>query len=657
MSRIPPLLETAVSALGGSPRRGQQDMAEAVGAALDNGSHLLVQAGTGTGKSLAYLVPAVEYAVRTGERVIVSTATLALQAQIIDRDLPRLVKAIKGELDARPRAAVLKGRRNYLCKHKLDGGYPDDGDTTLFDLGADGAAHRGGSGITALGEEIQRIRSWERTTDTGDRDDLTPGVSDRAWAQVSVNSFDCLGSKCPMFEECFAERAKIRASEADVVVTNHALLAIDSFGEANVLPEHGAVIVDEAHELRDRVTNALTGSLTVTMLNAAASSTRKHTSAQESSIENLTSAASALERALEHANEGLIVRWPEDLAVAVRQIRDAASRLLSDTNGNEAKDADAGRQMARARVQEVFDLAERMAEPDNNDVSWVSRSTFRETTTTSLVVAPLSVAGTMRNGLFSEATVIATSATLALGGKFEPVAASLGLAGPEAPAYDAIDVGSPFSYDKQGILYVAGHLPRPGRGGLSEETLKELRELVAASGGGTLGLFSSKSAAEQAATELREHLPMPILLQGEDTLSALVSQFASEPDTCLFGTMSLWQGVDVPGRTCRLVVIDRIPFPRPDDPLALARTHAAAQRGANGFMTVSATHAALRLAQGAGRLIRSVQDQGVVAVLDSRLRTAGYAGFLLASLPPMWRTDNPALVRDALSRLAPSGED
>lgn len=657
MSRIPPLLQTAVAALGGSPRRGQQDMAEAVGAALDNGSHLLVQAGTGTGKSLAYLVPAVEYAVRTGERVVVSTATLALQAQIIDRDLPRLIKAIKPQLQTRPQVAVLKGRRNYLCKHKLDGGYPDDGDTTLFDLGADGAAHRGSSGITALGEEIQRIRAWERTTDTGDRDDLTPGVSDRAWAQVSVNAFDCLGSKCPMVEECFAERAKIRAADADVVVTNHALLAIDSFGEANVLPEHGAVIVDEAHELRDRVTNALTGSITVSMLNAAASSARRHTSAQPSSIDTLTTAAEVFERALDSADEGLIQRWPEDLAAAVRQIRDAASRLLSDSKESESKDAEAGRQMARARLQEIFELAERMAEPDSNDVAWVNRSTFRENTTTSLVVAPLSVAGTMRNGLFAEATVIATSATLALGGKFEPVAASLGLAGPEAPAYDAIDVGSPFSYDKQGILYVAGHLPRPGRGGLSDAALEELRELVTASGGGALGLFSSKSAAEQAATVLREQLSVPILLQGEDTLSALVGRFAAEAYTCLFGTMSLWQGVDVPGRTCRLVVIDRIPFPRPDDPLALARTQATAQRGANGFMTVSATHAALRLAQGAGRLIRSVQDQGVVAVLDSRLRTAGYSGFLLASLPPMWRTDNPSIVRAALSRLAPDSED
>ncbi|GAA4285015.1 ATP-dependent DNA helicase [Brevibacterium daeguense] len=631
-------------------------MAEAVAGALDSGTHLLVQAGTGTGKSLAYLVPAVEYAVRTGERVVVSTATLALQAQIIDRDLPRLLGSVKSDLTQKPQAAVLKGRRNYVCKHKLAGGYPDDSMSMLFDLGADDAAGRGDAQSSGLGEEISRVRSWERITETGDRDDLIPGVSDRAWAQVSVNAFDCLGSHCPLYEECFAERARIKASEADIVVTNHALLAIDAFGDSTVLPEHAAVVVDEAHELRDRVTNALSGSLTTTMINAAAQSARRHTQVQDGVIGLLETAASAFDKALDATPEGLLEKWPDALADAVVAVRDAARQITADSGqSREAKEADAGRQMARARLQEVFELAERMAESAENDVVWVSRSRFRETETVSLVVAPLSVAGTMRSGLFADSTVIATSATLALGGRFEPVAASLGLAGPEAPRYDAIDVGSPFAYERQGILYVASRLPKPARSGLTEEAIEELRELITASRGGALGLFSSKFAAVQAAEALRDVVDTPILLQGEDSLGALVARFSAEDECSLFGTMSLWQGVDVPGRTCRLVVIDRIPFPRPDDPLVKARTHAAERNRANGFMTVSATHAALRLAQGAGRLIRSTADRGVVAILDSRLRTARYAGFLLGSLPPMWKTENGAAVRGALARLAQDG--
>lgn len=659
MSEVQTLLASAVGAVGGSEREGQTTMAEAVASSLDRETHLLVQAGTGTGKSLAYLVPALDHATRTGDRVIVSTATLALQAQIVDRDLPRLVRSIKGDLPRKPSYAVLKGRRNYVCRYKLDGGFPEDGAGMLFDFGADEAASRGsaertGGAASALGEEITRIRSWVRTTETGDRDDLVPGVSDRAWTQVSVNAFDCLGSKCPAFEECFAEMAKIRAGGADLVVTNHALLAIDAFGDHAVLPEHSAVIIDEAHELRDRVTNALSGSLTSAMIDHAVGSVRRTGVVQDGVIGLLETAGAALTKALDGAADGLIERWPESLATAVAQVRDASRQLIADLgSGTSGADGepDAGRQLARARMLEVFDVATRLADDADNDVAWVSRSTFRERTTTLLVVAPLSVAGTMRSGIFEKSTVVATSATLALGGRFESVAGALGLAGPEAPRYDAIDVGSPFDYARQGILYVASHLPRPGRSGASEESLDELEQLLRASGGGALCLFSSRAGAVRAAEEMRRRTHLPVLVQGEDGLGSLVSQFSADDEACLFGTLSLWQGVDVPGRTCRLVVIDRIPFPRPDDPLVRARTESAQRAGANGFMSVSATHAALLLAQGAGRLVRSTADRGVVAVLDERLRNARYGGFLLASLPPMWRTEDPALVRGALERL------
>ena len=651
MSTVEDLLESAVGAIGGSTRKGQTEMAEAVASSVDKGIHLLVQAGTGTGKSLAYLVPAAEYSSRTGKRVIVSTATLALQTQIIHRDLPRLFKSVKKTLDPLPRAALLKGRRNYVCKHKLSGGYPDEGEGMLFDLGADAEAGRKQSDRSGLGEEIQRIRTWEKTTDTGDRDDLLPGVSDRAWSEVSVNAFDCLGSNCPLYTECFAELARNNAAEADIVVTNHALLAIDAFGENAVLPEHDVIIIDEAHELKDRVTNALSGQINTSMLAAATSSVRKHTIVQDGVVALLDSAAAALERAQSSVGEGLIMNMSEALSLALAQIRDSTRQIINDIGGK-TEDSDAGRQMAKARCQEIFELAERFCSPGKNDVVWLSRSTFRERETTNLVVAPLSVAGTMRSGIFEESTVVATSATLSLGGNFDAVAASLGLFGPDAPKWDSLDVGSPFDYGKQAILYVAAHLPRPGRSGLSEQALDELEALVTASKGGALGLFSSRAAANAAAEHLRTKLDLPILLQGDDGLPSLVSQFTADDQACLFGTMSLWQGVDVPGRTNRLVIIDRLPFPRPDDPLMQARSKDADDRGVNGFMAVSATHAALRLAQGAGRLIRSTSDRGVVAVLDSRLRSARYGGYLVNSMPTMWPTTDSALVKSSLGRLA-----
>jgi ATP-dependent DNA helicase DinG len=312
----------------------------------------------------------------------------------------------------------------------------------------------------------------------------------------------------------------------------------------------------------------------------------------------------------------------------------------------------------------VLEVCERLLDAEaNREVLWVTRmgapdpvtgySAPDDSAPAMLHIAPLSIGGRLRDGLFDGHTVVLTSATLAIGSAFEPTAGALGLLGAGAPSWTGVDVGSPFDYPKQGMLYVARHLPRPGRG-VSPEALDELTALLTASHGGALCLFSSRRAAEEAAEDLRSRLDLTILCQGESSMSALVKQFAAEPDTCLFGTMSLWQGVDVPGQSCRLVVIDRIPFPRPDDPLMTARSRAVAQAGGNGFMSVSATHAAVRLAQGAGRLIRSTQDRGVVAVLDSRLATERYGSFLRGALPPLWGTTDRSVVLGALARLAES---
>lgn len=297
---------------------------------------------------------------------------------------------------------------------------------------------------------------------------------------------------------------------------------------------------------------------------------------------------------------------------------------------------------AVVRILDVFD-EENPA--DYDDVVWLERS---ERYGDTVAVAPLSVAGLLHDRLFGEQTVVLTSATLNIGGNFDAMAASWGL--PKG-SWDSLDAGTPFEPRKSGILYTASHLPLPGRDGLSGETLDEIAGLITAAGGRTLGLFSSKRAAQQAAEAMKKRLPFDILVQGEDSTGALVEKFAASENVCLFGTLTLWQGVDVPGRSLSLVLIDRIPFPRPDDPLQQARSKAADAAGRSGFMEVSATHAALLMAQGAGRLLRSVNDRGVVAVLDPRLVTKRYGSFLRRSLPNFWETTDPDVVRGALRRL------
>ncbi|MHB1739223.1 MAG: ATP-dependent DNA helicase [Actinomycetes bacterium] len=656
------VLAAAVDGLGGEHRPGQQQMAAAVAAAMTEGPHLLVQAGTGTGKSLAYLVPALVHALATGHPVVVATATIALQRQVVERDLPRLVESVSGLLPRTPRVTLLKGRRHYLCRHRLAGGIVEDPADALF-AGPDGdtLGTSAGAGVSNLGREVARVRQWAPRTATGDRDELVPGVSDRAWSQVSVSSRECLGTRCPMVEECFAEHARHRARAADVVVTNHALLAVDALESIPLLPDHDVVVVDEGHELVDRVTGAATKELTVPQAVRAAARARRYV--PDDSAKALEQAAEMLEQALVDTPPGRIEPLADPLRAALGMVRDSARAVLSAMGS--ARDPDGTRAIARAGLDEVVQTAGEMAVGGAEVVLWLADEPRRGSV---LRAAPLSVSGLLRSALFDQRTVVLTSATLTIGGTFEPLAAQLGLVQPgsvqpgsvqpgstRSPApgarWTGLDVGSPFDYPHQGILYVARHLPQPGRDGLSPAVLDELVELVQAAGGRTLGLFSSRRAALVAAEVLRERLDVPVLCQGDDQTATLVAEFAEEPHTCLLGTLSLWQGVDVPGPSCQLVVVDRIPFPRPDDPLASARASAASAAGRNGFLEVSAATAALRLAQGVGRLIRSTSDRGVVAVLDPRLATARYAGYLRDSLPPFWYTTDPAQARRSLRAL------
>ncbi|QIP84296.1 ATP-dependent DNA helicase [Streptomyces sp. Tu 2975] len=642
---LPELLHAAVTAVGGVERPGQVTMAEAVAEAIDDDSHLLVQAGTGTGKSLGYLVPALAH----GERVVVATATLALQRQLVERDLPRTVEALHPLLRRRPEFAMLKGRSNYLCLHRLHEGMPQDDEEGLFDQ------FEAAAPTSKLGKDLLRMRDWADETETGDRDDLTPGVSDRAWNQLSVSSRECLGaSKCAYGAECFAEMARERAKLADVVVTNHALLAIDAIEGAPVLPQHEVLIVDEAHELVSRVTGVATGELTPGQVNRAVRRAAKLVN--EKAADALQTAAESFEKLMELALPGRLEEIPEDLGYALMALRDAARTVITAigaTRDKSVQDENAVRKQALAAVENVHAVAERISHGSEYDVVWYER---HDRFGASLRVAPLSVSGLLREKLFSERSVVLTSATLKLGGDFNGVGASLGLApegsgGEDVPQWKGLDVGSPFDYPKQGILYVARHLATPGREGSRGDMMDELAELVEAAGGRTLGLFSSMRAAQAAAEELRGRLDKPILLQGEETLGELIKTFAGDAETCLFGTLSLWQGVDVPGSGCQLVVMDRIPFPRPDDPLMSARQKAVEEAGGNGFMAVAATHAALLMAQGAGRLVRATGDRGVVAVLDPRLANARYGSYLRASLPDFWYTTDRNQVRRSLAAI------
>nr|WP_246422150.1 ATP-dependent DNA helicase [Nocardiopsis mwathae] len=671
------MLDAAVRALGGTRRDGQVTMAAAVDAAITAEEHLVVQAGTGTGKSLAYLVPAVHHALRTDTTVVVSTATIALQRQLIERDLPRLAEALAPLLGREPTFAILKGRRNYLCRQRLQGADAEPEDAELFD------PHQ----LSSLGRQVKRLHEWAEETVTGDRDELVPGVGDLAWRQVSVSANECVGAAaCAFGQECFAEQARADAGGVDIVVTNHAMLAIGAMQGYQLLPEHRVLVVDEAHELTDRVTSVATRALGERSVGAAAK--RAARLCEEGLTERLTETGEGLALMFADMEPGRIDHIDDGLAGAVAGVRDAAHTCVTaigPANGEQDPESATARKLALAALEEVHDAAVAVLESfepplrDRRDVVWLAKGGKQAP---SLHVAPLGVGGLLREKLWGDRTAVLTSATLSLGGSFDTLAMQWGLgrqtvlnasgtaavpgveelngtgrAEPDPtsagePRWRALDVGSPFDHARSGILYVAKHLPTPGRDGLDPRYIDEIAELIEASGGRTLGLFSSMRAAAQAAEELRDRLDFEILCQGDDSTGQLVRRFAEDEASCLFGTLSLWQGVDVPGPSLQLVIVDRIPFPRPDDPLASARQRSVGAHGGNGFMAVAATHAALLLAQGTGRLLRSMDDRGVVAVLDPRLATARYGGFLRASLPPYWGTSDPDVARAALRRLA-----
>ena len=592
-------------------RPGQRQMAQAVASSIDSGRHLVVQAGTGTGKTLGYLVPAIV----AGKRVVVATATKALQDQLAAKDLPFLEAHLGIPFDW----AVLKGRSNYVCMQRvreIQGA--DSGQLELEEFAA----------TTKV--EINRLVAWSGTTDTGDQAGLDWAPSDRAWQAVSVGSDECPGAtRCPMGSVCFAEAARTRASVADVVVVNMHLYGLHVGSGGMLLPEHDVVVMDEAHQLEDIMSDTVgveIGGGRFTTLTAAL----KRIIDDPQLVGGVAEASLVVRDALvPFLGQRLPRPFPAPVQEMLVDVRGRVQRALTALGAIESDVEDAkarkmrGQQLA-TRLQDSIDLA-----LDNREgfVAFVSGGPDYPR----LEIAPLEVGGVLNNGIWSQRTAILASAT---------IPASLGArVGLPPGGFDEIDVGSPFDYEHHAMLYCAVHMPDPRSPAYGPAVHQELTALITAAGGRTLALFTSWKAMDAAAEAVRLTVDVPILTQRDLPKTALVKAFSDDEHACLFATAGFFQGVDIPGRTLSLVVIDRIPFPRPDDPLLSARREVL---GAAAFSQIDLPRASMLLAQATGRLIRTANDRGVVAVMDPRLGKANYRWDIVKALPPMKRTRHRA---------------
>ncbi|MGD9793027.1 MAG: ATP-dependent DNA helicase [Acidimicrobiia bacterium] len=620
------VLEHVVGGLpgGGEPRLGQREMADAVRAAIAGGRHLIVQAGTGTGKSLGYLVPAV----LSGKRVVVATATKALQDQLASKDLPYLQSALP-ELDIT--FAVVKGRSNYACLQRLK----ETSASAAERLDLDDVS-------PAVRAELRKIAAWAETSKTGDRGELDFEPMERAWQAASVTSNECPGANtCPMGGSCFAERARRAAAEANVIVVNLHLYGTHLASGGVVLPEHDLVIVDEAHQLEDTISSTsgleLTGGRFV-----ALSRIGRGVLADEEIPASVATAGSRLAAALtEHNGKRLTSPLPSGVQDALIAGRATLAHLLEslrriDTSVNEADQRKVRAQTAATGLIEELDAA--MTVP-KAAVAWVEGDNANPR----LRIAPIDVGPVLEMGLWEQHPTILTSATIPMA-----LPDRIGLV---EGTYDVLDVGSPFDYEHQGLIYCTKGFPDPRRESARFDAAvhEELQLLIEAAGGRTLALFTSWRAMREAVAAVSDSLDHKVLVQGELPNPMLAAEFARDETSCLFATASFFQGIDIPGRALSLVTIDRLPFPRPDEPLLQARRELAGQRDA--FRLVDLPRAATLLAQAAGRLIRSATDRGVVAVFDPRLATAGYRWDIVQALPAMRRTADRDEALDFLRRL------
>jgi ATP-dependent DNA helicase DinG len=610
----------------GEERPGQEQMASAVAVAIRTKQHLAVQAGTGTGKTLAYLVPAL----LGGKKVVVATATKALQDQLSGKDLPFIQRHLGTPFDW----AVLKGRSNYLCRQRFAELASLEGQEQLA---LDGVAAR------APKDEIAALARWSALTATGDRAELPEEPSHAAWSAVSVGTRECPGAaRCPSGQICFAEHARQRAIQADVVVVNLHLYGLDLASAGAILPEHDVVIVDEAHQLEDIVSATSGVELTAGRFSDLARRT-KGLIADDQLAAGVDDAGRLLTDALRpHRDRRLKGTLPDDLAGALTVARGRVERVLMAAKAVPSDAPEDSKSRALRVVQSataLIDDIQVLESPTRDHVVWVEGPDG----TPVLRVAPLDVAELLRSTLWAKDTAVLTSATL-------PVRLPSRL-GVDERGITELDVGSPFDYEHQGLLYCAAHLPDPRSDRYLDALAEELVGLIDAAGGRTLALFTSFRVLDEMATRLEGRVDVPILTQRQMPKPRLLEEFTADEATCLFATMGFWQGVDVPGRSLSLVVIDRIPFPRPDEPLLQARRE---RLGADAFGQIDLPRASTLLAQGAGRLIRTATDSGVVAVLDPRLAKAGYRWDVVRALPPMRRSKDPEEARAALRAIRDS---
>ncbi len=630
-------LEEVCGALpgGGERRPGQEAMARRVAEAIESGSHLVVRAGTGTGKSLAYLVPAIV----SGRATVVATATKALQDQLATKDLPFLQEHLTPHLGRSFTFSVLKGRANYVCRQRLS------------ELSASRSGHGqqqlDGLAESADAEELATIVAWAEDTLTGDRSDLPMEPSPTTWSAVSVGSHECPGStRCPSGEECFAEEARTTAAFSDVVVTNLHLYGINVATEGAILPEHDLAILDEAHQTEDILARAVGFELRSGRFQALVHRAKAILSGS-TAVADVGDLAERIDDALvPHLGNRLV---PADSAEVLSALQLAETRLaalhaeLMAVPKEGVGDVGARRVRALKSVESLAGDVSAALDLEGGPipgqkVAWTEGSPGRP----SLQVAPVDVAKVLDERLWRERTVVLTSATVPAN-----LPARLGL---ETHDHRYEDVGSPFDFANQSMLYCATSLPDPRDEGFLAACHDEIERLVVAAGGRTLALFTSRRALDAAVDALRDRLPWRILHQDDMPRPLLMAEFAADETSCLFGTKGLWHGIDVPGPSLSLVVIDRIPFPRPDDPLLSARRDLIGQRDA--FRQIDLPLAATELAQGAGRLIRTISDRGMVAVLDKRLATSrSYRWDLLDALPDMPRTGDRDVALDFLARL------
>ncbi len=615
------ILEIVTGALPQAERRpGQEEMAESIADAINNGRHAIVQAGTGTGKSLAYLVPVA----LSGKKTVIATVTKALQDQLAAKDLPLVATGLAEATVKPPTWAVLKGRNNYLCLQRLD--ELRETPSLRFD---DAYVDE---------DQLERLQRWAANTANGDLAGVDWPMPDVVARQVSVGSDECPGaSRCPRGDDCFAEAARHRAADADIIVVNTHLYGLDVASQGGILPEHEVVVFDEAHQLEDVMSGSTGNTLSAGRISHLESSIRG-VLRDDALSGALNRFAIDLTAALApRLNTRIPVPLSDDLADLAVALRLTINDTLGALGALNTDHADTKQRILRATVgcQRAIETLDAFLAATAHSVLFVSGTPERPV----LERAPLDVGPTLTSGIWTTKTAILTSATMPLS-----LPDRIGLADVEV-----LDVGSPFDYENNGLLYCAKHLPAPNQPRRDDAVVDELARLIDAAGGRTLALFTTYRAMHMAADALAQRLGYPILRQGELPKALLLERFTREHATCLFATAGYFQGVDVPGDSLRLVTIDKIPFPRPDDPLLSARRE---RVGADAFNVYDVPIAATQLAQAAGRLIRTSTDRGVVAVLDPRLATKSYGKRVVAALPPMTRTVDFERVADFFDTLS-----